>query len=1137
MAITRSGDTGGSRRGAPSLVVRLFGAFELRSGERQLLPFRKDGYVFALLVLHHPNEVQRPWLAEQLWPDSLRDAARVNLRNSLSHLRRVLGSQASRLRSPTSHTLQLDLTGADVDVLAFDAAIAQGNLAALAKAIRLYRGELLQGCDEPWVAQPREERHQAYQVALETLVTEARAQDDEEAAEHYLRQARAADPLRESTARALMELLAAAGRFNEAFSVYDELSRHLGREHNATPDPETEVLVRQIRADARRMAARVRSAPAPKGPSPRDLPKLLIDLIGRHREVRDIRDALRRSWLVTLLGPPGIGKTQLAVYVAHRDADTYTDGAWLVELGSLPRESDPGKHLNLVAQTIADRLGVLQKRGASILQTVEEFLRPKHLLLVLDNCEHLIHSSAQLVERLLTRCHHLRILATSRQPLRITGERRYRVGPLAVPEVQRGNIRDQEPKALLRYGAIKLFTDRAKATESSFALTTEHAPSVVRICQRLDGIPLAIELAAARVELLSPEQIAGELDHRFQLLTGGSRTALPRQQTLQATLDWSYDLLTEREEVLLRRLSVFRGRWSLEAARQICKGEVITPDNVRDLVQQLVDKSLVATVPGEYQRRFWLLETIREYAEEKLTSPEEEEAVRWRHFGWYMSAAEQAQAAVGEEAHGRWLDRLEAEHDNLRAALEWSATGENVARGLYLALILSNFWEIRGYWHEGQNRLVSLLALSPDAPQELRAAGSTEAGSLALLQGDYQAAGRLLAEGARIWQELNDHGRVGEVVNLQGNVALEAGNLEAAQAHFEQSLKIARALEDQPAIAHSLHNLAQVALATNDYQKAESLLTESLAIKRQFDDHRSIALTLNNLGYIYLWQNQYVEACPRLEESLALFRDLEDRLGMAMALGNLGIVFTEQGNLSGARRCHAEALEIDKSLGNKQGVATTLNDLGLIARREDNFAEARDLLEQSLIIWKELLASGEIALHSEMASTLYNLGKVAWYQGDFNAARSFCEQSLTLKRQLDHQPGIASSLHILGLTSLCEGRFDEAKSLIRESLLLHQRLEDDAGIAKCLEGMAIVNKEIDELARAARLLAAAEALRTATGTARPATHRTDDAMIPAALKAALGEAAYAVATAEGRAMAREQAIEEALRDSSAAETA
>ena len=636
-----------------------------------------------------------------------------------------------------------------------------------------------------------------------------------------------------------------------------------------------------------------------------NLPDPLTSFVGRERELAELRDVLGDQRLLTLVGAGGVGKTRLALHVAVAVMDAYRDGVWLVELAAL---SDAG----LVPHSVASALGLKEQRGKTPAERLTEYLEGKRLLLVLDNAEHLLGACAELIETILRECSQITWLVTSRERLGVHGEVIYRVPSLSVPDARR----ETTAPSLLEYESVRLFGERVRLHRPHFAITDQNASAVTSICRRLDGIPLAIELAAARVPSMAVEEIDRRLRHGFNLLTGGSRTTLVRQQTLRAAIDWSYDLLNDAEQALFRRLSVFAGGWTLAAAEQVCADERVDQEAMLDLLTSLADKSLVSAEERDCATRYRLLETVRQYARERLRQGAEEAHWRDRHLAYFLALAEEAAPLLRGADQQDWLERLETEHDNIRLAMEWakSATGDAVS-GLRLAGAISWFWEVRGHLDEGRRGLSSLLAVTLDTEAVgVRAKALQGAGQLALRQGDFPAAESLLRE----------------------------------------SLAIKRQLGDRRGASLALRGLGIVAYERGDYSAARELQEESLAIQRDLGDRVSVGTTLNNLGNVAVQLGDYASARRLFEESLAVHRDLEDRLGMSLAMNNLGWVACAQDDHSTARVLHQESLAMSRELGDRRSVAVALNNLGRVASIEGNHGEALPLLKESLVIRREL---------------------------------------------------------------------------------------------------------------------------------------------------------------------------------------
>ena len=640
-----------------------------------------------------------------------------------------------------------------------------------------------------------------------------------------------------------------------------------------------------------------------------NLPVQLTDFVGRRRELAALAELLAEARLLTLTGVGGTGKTRLALQLAADVAERFPDGVWLAELAALT-DADG------LAAAIATSLGVQEQPGRDLEDTLGDHFGARHMLLILDNCEHVLDKCARLCEGLLRSAPDLRILATSREAMGVRGEVSWPVSSLSLPESTGAAGTGLDEAA--RSEAVQLFVQRAYAAQPQFELNAERLPAVVQICRRLDGIPLALELAAARLRMLSAEQIASRLDDRFRLLTGGNRTALPRHQTLSATLDWSYDLLEEDERTVFRRLSVFRGGWTLEAAEAVACGGGIEECDVLDLLSRLVDKSLVNTEEGRHGLRYRYLETMRQYARDALVRSPEAEAVRDAHLAHFLAIARAAEAASRGPDQERLMATLEAEHDNMRAALDRALAAGSGEAGMQLGVGMWRFWYLHGFWAEGRARLESILA---------QAATS---GSAA------------------------DEAACAHLLNAAGALANAQGDYDSARRRFEKSLAIRRELNDKAGIATTLSNLAVVALDQGDTATARVLQDESLALRRELGDPWPVAATLGNLGAICHLQGNLDAARSLYAESLALHRDLGDRPNTAMMLSNLGIVAGDQGDHVAARRLHGESLDLCREVGDREGVAAALTGLGWAALGMGDPAAAADFHLQSLAISTEL---------------------------------------------------------------------------------------------------------------------------------------------------------------------------------------
>ena len=666
--------------------------------------------------------------------------------------------------------------------------------------------------------------------------------------------------------------------------------------------------------------------------TPNNLPQQASSFVGREQSLAELQRLLTRTRLLTLTGSGGCGKTRLCLQVAADSLERFPDGAWLVELASL---ADPG----LVPQTVATILGLREETGKPIGQTLTEYLKDKRLLLLLDNCEHLLDGCAHLADTLVRQCPHVTILASSREALAIGGEQAYRVPSLSVPDPKQVHT----SVSVAQFEAVQLFTDRALLARADFRVTNQNAATLASICSRLDGIPLAIELAAARVRSLSVEEIDSKLNQRFRLLTGGSRTALPRQQTLRSLIDWSYDLLTDSAKLLLQRLSVFAGGWTLEAAERVCAGDGMEDHAILDLLTSLCDKNLVAADPNDGNTRFRLVETVRQYAREKLAESGGAEAVRERHSDHYVALAEEAELKLMGASQAGWLQRLAEEHDNVRATLEWSLQDPGSATGLRLCGAMLRYWFARGHLSEGREWCTRVLR-KPGAlePTPERAKALNTAGVLAYYQGDYASARTHHEESLAIQRQLGSRSGMATSLTSLGNMACDEGDFASARTMHEESLAIQRELGDRRGIANSLGNLGNVASDQRDFASARALYEEGLAIMQELGHRLGIANALHNLGRVVQIQGDQAAAQSINEECLAIRRELGDRLGMAFTLSSLGDAASEQGDYPAAAALFQEGLMIQRELGDRRGIVYSFGGLaGVIAALGNSLRAAR----------------------------------------------------------------------------------------------------------------------------------------------------------------------------------------------------
>ncbi len=709
-----------------------------------------------------------------------------------------------------------------------------------------------------------------------------------------------------------------------------------------------------------------------------NLPSQLTPFIGREREVEEVRQTLLHPHvrLLTLTGPGGVGKTRLSLEVARQVLDQFEDGVCFVALAPI---NDP----TLVPPAIAQALQVKQGGGQSVDEALEQYLREREVLLVLDNFERLLGAGPPLTH-LLAACARLKVLVTSRVVLRLQGEHNYEVPTLTLPPAEHRLSLEQ----LYRYEGIRLFAERARSASSEFTITPENAPAVTELCRRLDGLPLAIELAAASVRLLPPEAMLARLGNRLELLTGGARDVPDRQRTLRATLDWSHGLLSVGERLLFARLAVFVGGWTLEAAEAIC--DVGNEVAVLEYMSALVDKSLVRQQASiQHEPRFTMLETVRAYALERLEESGESERLRRRHAGYFLELVEEAERASQGPLQGAWLDRLEVEYDNLRAALAWSLTPRgDTEMGLQLTGALSHFWYIREHHSESRMWLQSALERDSDATAA-RAKVLVGAGRLAWFQGELARSKKLLEESLTLYQDLGDDAGAAWALLCLGRTEISRGNRGRGGTLVEKSLALLRQQGNVWGITRALIVLGAGALFEDDVDSAIAKFQESLAICQDLEDAEGIALSLLYLGRAAHLRGDGARSNTLLQESLVVFKDLGDSRGIAEVLLELGRAARAQGNDMHALALCRESLVLSRKLGDKSYVAFCLTALAGVIQAAGDAARAARLFGAAEILLQSLDAvlepGGSLEYDSDLAATRTRLGEEAfeeaWSEG------------------------------------------------------------------------------------------------------------------------------------------------------------
>ncbi len=922
----------------PTLHIHLLGEFRLIYGDAPVSTVNAPRLhaLLAYLLLHRDAPQPRHHLAFLLWPDTTEAQARANLRQLLHSLKQTLPEAAHFVHADTQTVQWRPEAPYRLDVADFEQALtgadgaeqeqhrdAHASRKALEQAIALYHGDLLPSCYDDWILPEREHLRQAFTGALQgLLLLLERAGQPREAipyAERLLRH----DPLREDTYRALMRLHAECGDRAGVVRVYHTCTSVLERELGVEPSTATrEAYAYLLKGD-------IQARPVlPPQPATTNLPVPLTSFVGRQAEMAEVRGLLQTSRLLTLSGPGGTGKTRLALEVATTLVDDYLHGVWHVELAPL---ADPA----LVTQTIAATLGVREQPRRTIQDALLDYLRTKTMLLILDNCEHLIETCAQLADTMLRAAPGLTIVASSRESLGIAGETAYRVPSLPLPDVQAPSL-----DALAQNDCVHLFMDRALAAYPRFRLKQKTALAIADICWRLDGIPLALELAAARVAVFSPEAIASRLDDRFRLLTGGSRTALERHQTLRALIDWSYDLLSDEERRVFRHLSVFAGGWTFEAAEAICSG--------LDVLKQLtllVNKSLVMVEEHAEGRRYRLPETIRQYARDTLFEAGEAEQSRDRHVAYFIRVAEAAEPKLRGAEQLAWLDRVETEHDNMRTALAWSLESGKSEGTLRLAGALAYFWELRGYWSEGPKWLNDALALAEREQSGRAAAGEISNPSrveMAQRAKVLYGAGRIrffslfdpptsrmiVEESLRLWCELGDTWWMAVALEHLGFM-LMAEEIQTARARLEEGVALARQVEDRWPLALCLLRLA--GSMRTDHATARRIREEGVAVARSVGDKSVLSQGLIGLVTDHLLEGNFTAAAPVAAEALAEARAIGSATHVMLSLLQLVIITCFQGDRAKAKGYCLQMLAFARETGSPQWLLLVLYAFGVAA--------------------------------------------------------------------------------------------------------------------------------------------------------------------------------------------------------------
>ncbi|HEX2272787.1 MAG TPA: BTAD domain-containing putative transcriptional regulator [Acidimicrobiales bacterium] len=1034
------------------------------------LPGSRERQLLALLAVSVGHVVSADRLVEELWGADLpRDPANA-LQAAISRLRRALGQRGAELvvTRPPGYALEVDPDS--VDAHRFERLVVEARrrlaeqpaVAAqqLTEALALWRGTPLAELAETEtgraeVARLEELRLAAEEDRVDALLATGRHVEAVGELEALVR----AQPLRERRWAQLMLALYRSGRQAEALRTYQEARRALVEDLGLEPSPELRRLEAAILAQDPSLGppAEEREAATAR----HNLPAPATTFVGRWRERREVAKLLDEYRLVTLTGPGGVGKTRLALELVAARVDDHRGGVWLVELGTTAEGS-------LVVPAVAAALGVREPAGMagggqSLADRLVDRLAATDPLLVLDSCEHVIEACAALAARVLTAAPGTRLLATSREPLNVAGEAQYPVAPLAFPEGP------TSPEELAGYDAVRLFVERAGAVHPSFSLDAETAPAVAQICLRLEGLPLALELAAARVRALPIGEVAARLDDRFALLTAGRRDAPPRQQTLRATLDWSHGLLTEGEATLFRRLSVFAGSFGLAAAEAVGAGGNLREEDVFELLSRLVDRSLLAFEPGA-DARYRMLETVREYGRERLAEADEADEVRRRHAAYFLDVAEEAERLHWTPGGGRKaVRRLEQELDELRAAIDWTLAAGDTDTALRLGGALGWFW-FATRQGEGIERLDAILAAAGDAPTVERARA------------------------------------------LQAASLLEVWPLtERTLPRAAESLELFERLGDPSAAALSKIVIGGGLAGTGHVDEGERLLDEAEATFRRLGNRYLEAVTWRVQAFVRLTRGDVHRAVELSRRSLERFRELDDAWGISSALYQLAMVARLQRDNEWATELLQEALALARERRLWDNVHQALNELGVLAAARGDHERAAAYHEEALAV------AHRAGSRASLARTYNSMGVAAGSRGDLTRACELHRRAADIARQIGGTGELIWGLICAGTVEARRGDPDAAEACHRQALEVAMRIGDRAGIALALMGLAGVAAARDQAEQAAMLLGAAAGGRE--GGEPPSVGEPTDASATAdEARARLGEPAFTQAFERGRAL-------------------
>jgi predicted ATPase/DNA-binding SARP family transcriptional activator len=959
------------------LKIYTLGDFRILLDAKPFKSLRSRKAQAMLVYLASTNKAHsREVLASLFWSNSSQARAMANLRDVLhalrSHLEPFIDITRHSVALSSDFQVWIDVAELELalSLIQDDADLISSESAKqLETALNLYQKDFLEGFYirgaqgfEEWMVVERERLRLAALDGYNALVQYHLNKGNFSSGIHFARQALTLEPLMEISHQQLMRLLALSGRSSEALIQYEVCQQILEKELGVKPSEETRSLYESLLKGEKLPGT-------PKKQPKHNLPLPLLELIGRDEELNRVVQQLEQPGcrLLTLIGVGGIGKTSLGLQVSAAVLDRFPDGVWFVELASFNEEE-------LLPDKIADIFGVSAQEarsGTKVTDVLIDFLKDKSLLLMLDNCEHLIEACASFVDSLLDGCRSVQILATSREALGVYQETIFSVAPLSLPP-QESALENME-----RYPAIQLFLDRAARAQPGFRLTKENQSALMDICWQLEGIPLAIELAAARVRVISVDQIARRLQDRFGLLTGGPRTALPRHQTLQATMDWSYGLLPPLERALLKRLSVFSGGWTLKAAEEITGYSDIPKQKVLDLISNLVDKSLVLAEDRGRKIRYRMLETVRQYGLDMISETEELEETHKRHAAFYVQLAEQADEGLRGSGQIKSIAILDAEHDNLRRVLRWAVDSAKKNLAFRLVAALGWYWFMRGHWKESWRWFQQADDLESDYDPLIRAKAIYKAGGLQIIRGNLIGTVELLEEAIDICREKGDEEGLAWCLCLMGQSKTWADkDFNQAMPYLSDSVERFRTMGNDWGVAFAMPFIGQVLEFQEEYEQSVSVHKEGISIFERIGDKWNQSYSLYLLGNTAARFGDIDLAKWAYEQSLEESSSIKDKVMYAHALKGLGQLALQKDDREQMETINLEALEALQKIGDENCAASVLRCLGEVSQRKGNYAKASELLGQSLNMYLRMgLDDNAVFLLDRFASLAAASGK------------------------------------------------------------------------------------------------------------------------------------------------------------------